>query len=99
VTISIPPALVSTAINNETIFIRCEASYEPELDLIYVWNKNGHRIDIENDFYYELVSIETILTKKISQFLFLGVEDFLVLYPPIQDKKKIMHIFPEKIYS
>ena len=58
-TISIPPALVSTAINNETIFIRCEASYEPELDLIYVWNKNGHRIDIEKDFYYELVSIET----------------------------------------
>ena len=48
-----------------------------------------------------------IFTKKISQFLFLGMEDFLVLYPPppppppppIQDKKKITHIFPEKIYS
>ena len=35
----------------------------------------------------------TFLTKKISQFLFLGVEDIR------QDKKKSMCIFPEKIYS
>ena len=39
------------------------------------------------------------LTKKISQFLFLAVEDILVLYPPLQDKKKNIHSFPEKIYS
>ena len=36
------------------------------------------------------------LTKKISQFLFLAVEDILVLYPPIQDKEKITHFSPEK---
>ena len=35
----------------------------------------------------------TFLTKKISQFLFLGVEDIR------QVKKKSMCIFPEKIYS
>jgi hypothetical protein len=35
----------------------------------------------------------TFLTKKISQFLFLGVEDIR------QDKKKSTCIFPEKIYS
>jgi hypothetical protein len=34
-----------------------------------------------------------LLTKKISQFLFIVVEDILVLYPPIQDKKKITHFF------
>jgi hypothetical protein len=39
------------------------------------------------------------LIKKISQFIFLAVEDILVLYPTIQDKKKITHFFPEKIYS
>jgi hypothetical protein len=32
----------------------------------------------------------------ISQFLFLGVEDIRVLYPPIQDKKKNHAHFPGK---
>jgi hypothetical protein len=34
------------------------------------------------------------LTKKISQFLFLAVEDILVLYLPIQDEKKNHALFP-----
>jgi precorrin-4 methylase len=37
--------------------------------------------------------MSNFLTKKISQFLFLGVEDIR------QVKKKSMCIFPEKIYS
>ena len=56
VTISIPPELNMQAVTNETKFIRCEASYDPELDLVYIWYLNGHRIDMEKDFHYELVS-------------------------------------------
>ena len=83
VTISIPPALVSTAINNETIFIRCEASYEPELDLIYVWNKNGHRIDIEKDFYYELETKQSYsgLRIKLVQFKHEGMYECIAKTP------------------
>ena len=44
-------------------------------------------------------SRRVFLTKKINQFLFLAVKDILVLYPPIQDKKKITHFFPKKMYS
>ena len=37
---------------NETVFIQCEASYDPDLDLIYVWNFNGKRIDMEKEVYF-----------------------------------------------
>ncbi|XP_052094174.1 contactin-like [Mytilus californianus] len=55
VAISVPPAVTDKAVQNETKFIRCEASYDPELDLVYVWNLNGHRINIVKDFHYEQI--------------------------------------------
>ena len=39
------------------------------------------------------------LTKKISRFLFLAVEDILVLYPHTRQEKKITHFSRKKIYS
>jgi hypothetical protein len=36
---------------------------------------------------------------EVKGFLFLAEEDIFVLFPPIQDKTKITHFFPEKMYS
>lgn len=59
VVISVPPTVNDKAVQNETKFIRCEASYDQELDLVYVWNLNGHRINITKDFHYEQVTYNT----------------------------------------
>ncbi|VDI31183.1 contactin 1 [Mytilus galloprovincialis] len=39
-------------VQNDTVFINCEASYDPALDLIYVWKFNGKRIDMEKESYF-----------------------------------------------
>ncbi|XP_033733022.1 contactin-like [Pecten maximus] len=39
---------------NDTAFLRCEASYDPVLDLMYAWKFNGRELDIANDVHYTL---------------------------------------------
>ncbi|XP_021368821.1 contactin-like [Mizuhopecten yessoensis] len=39
---------------NDTAFLRCEASYDPVLDLMYAWKFNGRELDIEDDVHYTL---------------------------------------------
>jgi hypothetical protein len=50
-------------------------------------------------YYHFCPKTYNFLTKKLSQFLFIAVEDILVMYPLPPYKTKITHFFPEKIYS
>jgi hypothetical protein len=45
---------------------------------------------------HESATRKLFLTKKISHFLFLAVEDILVLYPPHTGQEKIHALFPRK---
>jgi hypothetical protein len=45
---------VETHVNN-TAFFYCEASFDPELDLIYMWTFNGKLIDTLNDPHFHVV--------------------------------------------
>lgn len=47
-----PNKFYSNYVQNDTVFINCEASYDPDLDLIYVWKFNGKRIDMEKEAYF-----------------------------------------------
>ncbi|XP_071155484.1 contactin-like [Mytilus edulis] len=51
--ISVRPQPVTASLN-ETAFIRCQATVDPNIDLVYSWKFNGHQIDVENDIYFTL---------------------------------------------
>lgn len=53
--ITIPP-YTDPVVVNRTTFIPCKASYDINLDLIYMWTFNGKLIDFEKEFHYRLVS-------------------------------------------
>ena len=52
--IQIPPSSAPVVVNR-TAFIPCRASYDINLDLVYMWTFNGKLIDFEKDFHYRLV--------------------------------------------
>ncbi|KAK3105798.1 hypothetical protein FSP39_005948 [Pinctada imbricata] len=49
--ISRPPVDVTVGVN-QTAFLQCSASYDTNLDLIYLWKKNGMIIDPKHDVHY-----------------------------------------------
>ncbi|XP_022336470.2 contactin-like [Crassostrea virginica] len=51
--IQIPPSSAPVVVNR-TAFIPCRASYDINLDLVYMWTFNGKLIDFEKDFHYRL---------------------------------------------
>lgn len=52
--ITIPP-YTDPVVVNRTTFIPCKASYDINLDLVYMWTFNGKLIDFEKEFHYRLV--------------------------------------------
>ena len=59
------PPPTETVVNwNSTAFLRCQVSFDYErYDLIYVWKFNGQIIDIEEDPYFILVSVDSFNTQ------------------------------------
>ena len=51
---------------NETAFLYCQASYNPKVDLVYVWKFNGYPIDPEKNAHFVQVA-----TKEGNVFIFL----------------------------
>lgn len=51
--ITIPP-YTDPVVVNRTTFIPCKASYDINLDLVYMWTFNGKLIDFEKEFHYRL---------------------------------------------
>ncbi|XP_041372375.1 contactin-like [Gigantopelta aegis] len=60
----------TTVTVNETAFLYCQASYNPHIDLVYMWRFNGHVIDPDenNHFVQELTPIKSGLYIQNAQF-------------------------------
>ncbi|KAJ8307559.1 hypothetical protein KUTeg_015643 [Tegillarca granosa] len=55
------PKTVTETMINVTAFLPCQASYDPHLDLIYIWKLNGIDIDLETDNSYKM-EVSTLIT-------------------------------------
>lgn len=83
-TLSVKPSTLKDAYKrtqNETVFIHCEASYDKDLDLIYVWSFNGKRLDLDKDPYYIQSYNPTGLYIRPLQYFHAGVYECTALTP------------------
>ncbi|KAJ8307352.1 hypothetical protein KUTeg_015436 [Tegillarca granosa] len=66
--ITVKPKATQTVFVNETAFIACEASYNPALDLLYIWKFNGQAIDVDKDYQYARSPHASGIMIKMAQF-------------------------------
>ncbi|KAK3105542.1 hypothetical protein FSP39_000096 [Pinctada imbricata] len=68
---------------NQTALILCQASYDPALDLIYVWKFNGRMLDIKNNPFYEKTTAYNAygLYVKMAQFIHEGEYECIAKTP------------------
>ncbi|XP_060078104.1 contactin-like [Ylistrum balloti] len=64
------PQAETKVVMNETAFLPCEASYDTNLDLVYVWKFNGHDIDPDVDVHYKVVMSSYLKGLYIQNVLF-----------------------------